>query len=165
MRCRRRRFGRYTVDGLLNADTPAGVAPCGGVSSGPCTCGGAEKEVSCGCHDGYACAQNIASLLSWLIQTNGSAVAGLGGGLTRHRAFVEWFVSAFRRTEGRDRYQAKEKTDGRDSEVIEREIGKVGRRERERERARERRGGTRRPFLLRYASLLLDVLTAVTIHA
>ena len=82
----------YTVDGLLNADTPGGHAPCAGEKHGPCTCGGGKKGVYCGCSSGYGCAQNIASLLSWQIQTNSSTVPGLGGGLLRNKPFVDWYV-------------------------------------------------------------------------
>ena len=44
-----------TVHGLLHADD---AQP--------------PDNITSGCHEGYACAQNIASLASWWIQTNAS---------------------------------------------------------------------------------------------
>jgi hypothetical protein len=48
-------------------------------------------NVSSGCSEGYACAQNIASLASWWIQTNAST-----GGLVRHSAFLSWYYEYLR---------------------------------------------------------------------
>jgi len=60
---------KQTIDALLNAD----------VSKPP-------YNISSGCGEGYACAQNIASMLSWFIQTNSST-----GGLVRHRPFADGY--------------------------------------------------------------------------
>lgn len=60
---------KQTIDALLNAD----------VSKPP-------YNISSGCDEGYACAQNIASMLSWFIQTNSST-----GGLARHRSFADGY--------------------------------------------------------------------------
>ena len=62
-----------TIDALLDADA---MAP--------------PVNVSSGCKSGYSCAQNIASLLSWQIMTNGSTKHG--GGLARYAAFTSWYV-------------------------------------------------------------------------
>jgi hypothetical protein len=48
-------------------------------------------NISSGCNEGYACAQNIASLASWWIQTNEST-----GGLVRHSKFLSWYYSYLR---------------------------------------------------------------------
>lgn len=59
-----------TVDALLNIDAHA-----------------APDNITSGCKDGYQCAQNIASLLSWFIQTNSST-----GGLSRYPEFISWYL-------------------------------------------------------------------------
>lgn len=46
----------------------------------------APYNITSGCRDAYSCAQNIASLLSWYIQTNGTA-----GGLAQYAPFVRWW--------------------------------------------------------------------------
>jgi hypothetical protein len=48
-------------------------------------------NISSGCSDGYPCAQNIASLASWWIQTNTST-----GGLNRHASFLSWYFKYLR---------------------------------------------------------------------
>ena len=48
-------------------------------------------NITSGCHSGYDCAQNIASLASWWIQTNQSM-----GGLVRHAKFLSWYYSYLR---------------------------------------------------------------------
>ena len=63
-----------TVHALLHADDAAPPA-----------------NISAGCHEGYACAQNIASLASWWIQTNAST-----GGLVRHAPFLSWYFQYLR---------------------------------------------------------------------
>jgi hypothetical protein len=63
-----------TVHGLLHADDT--LPP---------------MNISSGCNEGYACAQNIASLASWWIQTNQST-----GGLERHAKFLSWYYSYLR---------------------------------------------------------------------
>ena len=62
---------RQTIDALLDAD----------VRNPP-------YNISSGCSEGYACAQNIASMLSWFVQTNVST-----GGLGRHRSFADDYFS------------------------------------------------------------------------
>ena len=63
-----------TVHGLLHADD---AQP--------------PDNITSGCHEGYACAQNIASLASWWIQTNASTA-----GLVRHREFLSWYFRYLR---------------------------------------------------------------------
>ena len=48
-------------------------------------------NISSGCDEGYACAQNIASLASWWIQTNASTA-----GLDRHAPFLAWYFKYLR---------------------------------------------------------------------
>jgi len=58
-----------TIQALLNVDeTPA------------------PENITSGCNSGYPCAQNIASLASWYIQTNSST-----GLLEEYRPFMEWY--------------------------------------------------------------------------
>lgn len=62
-----------TISALLNEDaTPA------------------PFNITSGCNSGYSCAQNIASLVSWFVQTNGSSA--FGGGVVRHKAFIHWYL-------------------------------------------------------------------------
>jgi hypothetical protein len=63
-----------TVHGLLHADDT--LPPV---------------NISSGCHEGYSCAQNIASLASWWIQTNAST-----NGLVRHEKFLTWYFKYLR---------------------------------------------------------------------
>lgn len=48
-------------------------------------------NITSGCGEGYACAQNIASLASWWIQTNTSQ-----RGLVRHAPFLSWYFAYLR---------------------------------------------------------------------
>ena len=48
-------------------------------------------NITSGCSEGYSCAQNIASLASWWIQTNQST-----GGLERHSKFLSWYYNYLR---------------------------------------------------------------------
>jgi hypothetical protein len=59
-----------TVKGLLDVDVTK-----------------APYNITSGCDTGGACAKNIASLLSWFIQTNSST-----GGLHKHAGFVRWYL-------------------------------------------------------------------------
>jgi len=45
-------------------------------------------NISSGCNSGYSCAQNVASLLSWFIQTNSST-----GTIDSYAPFVRWYFS------------------------------------------------------------------------
>ena len=63
-----------TVHGLLHADDA--LPP---------------MNITSGCHEGYACAQNIASLASWWIQTNVSQ-----HGIIRHAPFLSWYFKYLR---------------------------------------------------------------------
>ena len=49
------------------------------------------RNITAGCADGYPCAQNIASLASWWIQTNTSQ-----HGLARHAPFLSWYYKYLR---------------------------------------------------------------------
>lgn len=48
-------------------------------------------NISSGCSEGYSCAQNIASLASWWIQTNSSQ-----NGIVRHAPFLTWYYQYLR---------------------------------------------------------------------
>ena len=49
------------------------------------------NNISSGCSTGYPCAQNIASLMSWQIETNATF-----GGLAAYPDFVQWYYKCVR---------------------------------------------------------------------